>query len=316
VGKGQAVQDLVASVAHDLNNLLTSIVSYSELLLDDHPVIDPMRAGLEQIGQIADEACALARRLLTEGCRELGLACDRAALSDDPKLADEPVAEAGHSLCTSLTMIMSHCEFLLNDLPTSSPTYLDLEEIARAADYASSLTRLLLAISYETAYRPQPVNPNDLITSIQGVIYCLLGRDIDFVTILDPAPGNVNVDSQQVERVILNLVTNARDAMSNGGRLVISTSTVGSLPSQLAVPQADKRREYVVLSVSDTGCGMDAQTQARLFEPFFTTKADGGGTGLGLYITHEIISSAGGYIQVHSQPGCGTAFHIYLPRMD
>jgi signal transduction histidine kinase len=274
-----------------------------------------MREDLEQIRQVADEACALTRRLLTEGCRALGLTCDRVASSDDPGTADELVAEAAHSLNTSLTLIMGYCEFLLDGLSTCSSMYLDLREIARAADYASSLTRLLLAISYETAYRPRPVNPNDLIISMQGVIRCLLGRDIDFVTVLDPAPGEVYVDPRQIERAILNLVTNARDAMPNGGKLAILTSTVGSLPSELAVPQADERREYVVLSTSDTGCGMDTETQARLFEPFFTTKADGEGTGLGLYIVHEIVSGAGGYIQVYSQPGCGTAFHVYLPRM-
>jgi signal transduction histidine kinase len=159
------------------------------------------------------------------------------------------------------------------------------------------------------------VDLNDLVIRLRGVIHCLLGRDIAFATILHPAPGIVNVDPRQVGRAILNLVTNARDAMPNGGRLTISTSTAGSPPDECAVPQGNDHCKYVVLSTSDTGHGMDAEIQARLFEPFFTTKADGEGTGLGLYIAHEVIRSSGGCIQVCSKLGCGTAFHIYLPRM-
>lgn len=192
----------------------------------------------------------------------------------------------------------------------------ELSEIIRAADRASSLTRKLLALGRRQVLQPRVLDLNALVTHLSEILPPVLGEDILIRIDLQPDLGNVRADAAQFEQVIMNLVFNARDAMPHGGQLTIQTGT-----SVLDVDAAAKRPgiqpgPYVVLAVRDTGHGMDAETQSHLFEPFFTTKGTGKGTGLGLATVYGTVDQSGGFITVSSKIGIGTAFEIYLPRVD
>jgi two-component system cell cycle sensor histidine kinase/response regulator CckA len=190
------------------------------------------------------------------------------------------------------------------------------DEIRKACDRASSLTRQLLALSRKQVLQPQVVDLNAVVINIEKMLRRLIGEDIDLAILTQPDLGRVEVDPGQVDQVIINLAVNARDAMPEGGRLTIELANV-ELDGDYAQRYLNARPgQYVMLAVSDTGCGMDRETQSRAFEPFFTTKAEGKGTGLGLATVFGIIKQSGGDIHLYSEPGRGTTFKIYLPRID
>jgi len=191
-----------------------------------------------------------------------------------------------------------------------------VEETQKAAERAVSLVRQLLAFSRKQVLDPKVVDLNDVVGNLEKMLRRLIGEDIELITRMDPSLGRVKADPGQLEQVIMNLAINARDAMPQGGKLTIETANVEPAESaarQLAPTQPGR---YVKLVVRDTGCGMDAQTQAHIFEPFFTTKEEGKGTGLGLSTVYGIVNQSGGGIHVQSTPGRGTAFTIYLPTVD
>jgi PAS domain S-box-containing protein len=220
-----------------------------------------------------------------------------------------------HDFNNLLTVIMGQCDLLLRRLSKGDATRRPVDEIRSAGERAASLTRQLLAFSRRKVLEPKVLDLNTVVTGMVPMLRRLIGEDIDLATALDPDLGPVRTDPGQIEQVIMNLAVNARDAMPRGGKITIETANVALDEGYARHHVAVRPGPYVRLSVSDTGVGMDAATQARIFEPFFTTKEPGKGTGLGLATVYGVVKQSGGSIWVYSEPGQGTTFKIYLPRV-
>jgi two-component system, cell cycle sensor histidine kinase and response regulator CckA len=219
-----------------------------------------------------------------------------------------------HDFNNLLTAIRGYSDLLLLRIDSSSPLRRDVEEIQKAGERATSLTRQLLAFSRKQVLQPKVLDLNTVVAGMDGMIRRLIGEDIDLVTVLKPGLWNVQADPGQVEQVIMNLIVNARDAMPKGGKVTIETSNVELDDRYVRQHAVVKPGEYILLSISDTGMGMDEETKIRLFEPFYTTKEKGKGTGLGLSTVYGIVKQSGGYIWVYSEAGKGATFKVYLPR--
>ncbi len=219
-----------------------------------------------------------------------------------------------HDFNNLLSVILSYTDFALEGLAQGEPRWGDLQEVRKAGERAASLTRQLLAFSRRQVLQPVALQLNQSAADLGKMVLRLLGEEIEIVLALAPDLGLVLADPGQVEQVLMNLVLNSRDAMPGGGKLTISTCNVEIDTAYSEQHVAVRPGPFVQLSVADTGCGMDRQTQARLYEPFFTTKEKGKGTGLGLSTVYGIVKQSGGYIWVYSEPGLGTTFKIYLPR--
>src|SRR5690349_2212323 len=200
-----------------------------------------------------------------------------------------------HDFNNLLTVILSYSDLLLEDLPAEREEREDIEEIRKAAVAASSLTRQLLAFSRQQVLQPRLLDVNSVVTATEKLLTRLLGEDVRLSTSLAAGLGTVKVDPGQLEQIIMNLAVNARDAMPRGGRLTIETANVDMDEAYVRGHPVAQPGRYVMLAVSDTGIGMDAQTQARIFEPFFTTKEQGKGTGLGLATVYWIVKQSGGF---------------------
>jgi PAS domain S-box-containing protein len=220
-----------------------------------------------------------------------------------------------HDFNNLLGVILGHGELLLQRLSSSDPWRRRMQQICHAAQRGASLTEELLAFARRQKLPTTVLNLNELVANIDDVIQRLIGENIRVVNKLDPALGCVKADATQVEQVILNLAVNARDAMPQGGTLTIETSNV-EVEGTATRDRGVKKGRYVLLSVRDTGTGMDQATLARIFEPFFTTKEPGKGTGLGLSTVYGIVEQSGGQISVTSELGQGTTFSVYLPRTE
>jgi two-component system cell cycle sensor histidine kinase/response regulator CckA len=191
-----------------------------------------------------------------------------------------------------------------------------VEQIQKASERAAALTRQLLAFSRKQTIQPVALNLNTAVSGVEKLLRRLIGENISIVTHLSPELGSVKADAGQIEQVILNLAVNARDAMPDGGKLILETKHREIGAGRNGQAGAIKPGHYVELSVSDTGIGMDAQIQGHVFEPYFTTKPSGKGTGLGLSTVYGIVQQSGGYISFSSKPAEGTTFSILLPRID
>ncbi len=221
-----------------------------------------------------------------------------------------------HDFNNLLTVINGYGQVLLESFEPEDPNREMVEEVVKAGVRAAALTKQLLAFSRRQVLELRVINVNSVVSGIESMLRRLIGENIRLRSKLDPRVGNIKADPGQLEQVIVNLVVNARDAMPNGGTLTIETANVDLDEAYAAEHAAVQPGPYAVLIVSDTGTGMDAQTQARIFEPFFTTKGLGRGTGLGLATVYGIVKQSGGYIWVYSEPGHGTTFKIYLPRLS
>ena len=221
-----------------------------------------------------------------------------------------------HDFNNLLMVIKGHTELLLNVLPPSDHVARKIEQIDRSADRAAALTRQLLAFSRMQVLQPQVINLNSIVEEMGKLLPRLIGEDIELVVRPAEELGAIRADASQMEQIIMNLAVNSRDAMPNGGKLFIETRNADLDQTYTASHPLMKPGAYIQLTVSDTGCGMDEETQSHIFEPFFTTKEKGKGTGLGLATVYGIVKQSGGFIWVYSELGKGTSFKIYLPRVD
>ena len=221
------------------------------------------------------------------------------ALADNASLRRH-ASSVAHDFNNLLSVITGYTEMILRRLRPDDPLRRNAEAIKRATEWGAALAQQILAGSRRPPAAPTPVDLNQLVGNVTRVLQPLLGDNIELVAQLESGLGLVSANPHQIGQVIMNLVVNARDAMPQGGRLTIETANVS---------------QVVMLAVSDTGCGMDNETRARLFEPYFTTKEPGRGTGVGLATVYDVVTHLGGQISVMSDAGAGSTFKIYLPRV-
>jgi signal transduction histidine kinase len=257
------------------------------------------------------------------------LALDNARSQDEQRRLEEQLRHAqkmeavgrlaggvAHDFNNILAVILGYAESLLRELGPGLRMRADVEQIHAAGRRAADLTRQLLAFSRHQVLEPRVVAVNEALAKMGGMLRRLLGEDVELVSAMDPAVGNVRIDPGSLEQVIMNLVVNARDAMPDGGKLTIATTNVVVDDEYARAHVGSSPGPHVAIAVSDTGVGMDRATLARLFEPFFTTKEHGKGTGLGLSTVFGIVRQCGGSIAVDSEPGRGSTFRVYLPLVN
>jgi two-component system, cell cycle sensor histidine kinase and response regulator CckA len=219
-----------------------------------------------------------------------------------------------HDFNNLLTAISTNADLALGALQNDQDVEEEIGQIKRAAQRAAALTKQLLAFSRKQMLQPRVLHMNDAVREAGELLERLIGEDVELITHLEPDAWPVVADAGQLTQVVMNIAVNARDAMPNGGVLVITTGNIDVTAVLAARQRGLKPGQYTVLTMRDTGSGMDRKTQERVFEPFFTTKEQGKGTGLGLATVYGIVKQTGGYIQLTSEPGRGTTFWIFLPR--
>jgi nitrogen-specific signal transduction histidine kinase/ActR/RegA family two-component response regulator len=221
-----------------------------------------------------------------------------------------------HDFNNLLGVIIGYSQVLKRSLKPENPLYEHAEEIEKASQRAVSLTRQLLAFSRQQVLEPVILNLNTLVSDMEKMLPRLIGEDIALTLALDPALAQVKADPSQVEQVIMNLAVNARDAMPDGGKLIIQTANVDLDTAYTHQHPGSRVGSYVMLRVTDTGTGIEPEIQAQIFEPFFTTKERDKGTGLGLATVYGVVKQSGGYIAVDSEKGKGASFSVYLPLVE
>ena len=221
-----------------------------------------------------------------------------------------------HDFNNLLGVILGYSDILETQLDPNSKLYKSAEQIKKAGQRAASLTRQLLAFSRQQVLEPTVLGLNTIVVDTEKMLRRLIGENIELRVVLDPELGRARADQGQIEQIIINLAVNARDAMPQGGILTIETANIEADDSYVREHPPMSAGSFILLSVTDTGVGMDRETQAHIFEPFFTTKERGKGTGLGLATVYGVVKQSGGFVWVHSEPGQGTTFEILLPRVE
>ena len=219
-----------------------------------------------------------------------------------------------HDFNNLLTGMLGYCDLALSELDENSEAFRDVSEVRALAMRGSDLARQILTVSRKQVVQPTQLDPNDVMRGIDRLLRRVVGAHIDFSVDLAEHIGTMHADAGQLEQVVLNLASNARDAMPNGGVLRIETSVVPA--DRAPAKQLPAGRAWIKIVVRDTGVGMSAEVRERIFEPFFTTKERGKGTGLGLALAHAMVEQAGGVVRVESEPGVGTTFSLFFPRLD
>ncbi|HXA78343.1 MAG TPA: CHASE4 domain-containing protein [Candidatus Acidoferrales bacterium] len=279
-------------------------VTWKERRFESH--VQPLRDGEGVIQGVIGVALDITEReRLTDQLRQ----------SQKMQAVGELAGGVAHDFNNLLMVVKGHAQLLLERMPDSSPLRLSVEQVEKAADRAATLTRQLLAFSRKQVLQARVLDMNDTVAGMIRMFSRVIGENIDMAFLPGGKLGRVKADPGQIEQVLLNLVVNSRDAMPDGGRLTIETSNVELDTDYAATHTSVEPGLYVMLTVTDTGCGMDAATQARIFEPFFTTKGPGKGTGLGLATVYGVVKQSGGYIYVYSEINRGTTFKIYLPQV-
>ncbi len=289
----------VSYIIHRVEDV-TEFVRLKQAGTEEHKVTEELRIRTEQM----ESEIYLRARQLEEANRQRLEAIGRLA------------GGVAHDFNNLLSVILGHAKLLKEHLSQGGPFWNGLGQIERAAESAAALTRQLLAYSRQQVLQPRVLDLNGVITEIDPLIRRLIGEHIQFQMLLDPQLARVKADAGQIEQVIMNLAINARDAMPDGGKLIIETSNAVVDEVYRQQRPVVALGSYVVLSVADTGIGINKDVEARIFEPFFSTKTRSKGTGLGLATVYGIVKQSGGYIWVYSEPGMGTTFKVYLPKTD
>jgi len=283
---------------------VTYELEWQKRLFESH--VQPLRSSEgDLLGVIGVALDITDRKRLTDQLRQ----------SQKMQAVGELAGGIAHDFNNLLMVVKGHAEMLIDRLPDSSPLRHSIEQMQKATERAAALTRQLLAFSRKQVLQPRVLELNDVVAGMIQMFSRVIGENIELAFLPGAKLWRVKADPSQMEQVLLNLVVNARDAMPDGGRLTIETSNI-DLDRSYGLKHANMEPgHYVMLIVSDTGCGMDAGTQARIFEPFFTTKGQGKDTGLGLATVYGVVKQSGGFIWVYSEVGHGTTFKIYLPRV-
>jgi signal transduction histidine kinase len=257
-----------------------------------------------------------AERKATEALRTQAAQMEHTLQSQKMESVGRLAGGVAHDFNNLLGVIAGYGDLLLREIGEDHPSHKRVVEIRKAAERAAALTRQLLAFSRKQVLHLRVLDLNRVVSGVETLLRRLIGAHIELITVLHPALGRVKADPGQIEQVIVNLCVNARDAMPHGGKLILETANV-DLDDMYAAARPDARPgPHVMLAVSDTGHGMDAETLSHMFEPFFTTKGLGQGTGLGLATVYGIVRQVGGQVMVYSEPRQGTSFKVYLPRQD
>ncbi|MGD0350762.1 MAG: response regulator [Verrucomicrobiota bacterium] len=319
-GGFEALQ-LLKESGHDLPFILVSAV------ISEETAVAAMKAGAHDYimkRNLARLAPAIERELREAQTRVARKDAEAALRQSEEQLRQVQKIEAvgrlaagvAHDFNNILTAIMGHSELLLRQLDADDPRRKNAEQIEKVAHLAAGLTRQLLIFSRKQVIEPRVLNLNAVILDIKKMFRRLIGEDIEFCTLLDPAAGHIKADPGQIEQVIMNLAVNARDAMPNGGKLTVTTANTTLDKNHLKNFPDMGAGDYVMLAIADTGTGMSEEVKAHLFEPFFTTKPSGKGTGLGLATCFGIVKQNTGHIDVQSELGSGTTFKIYFPQVQ
>lgn len=305
---------LVYAVSHTFTEPLERLVKGVHALEHGDYYYDLQTQGGDEVSEVALAFDRMRRTLLANQADKQSLE-DQLRQSQKMDALGRLAGGVAHDFNNLLTIIKGHSGLLLDFLHPSTASHKNCEQIAKAADRAASLTRQLLIFSRGQALEPKVLDLNPLVADMDKLLKRLIREDIAYHFQSGPALGRIKADAGQIEQVLLNLVVNACDAMPRGGKLKIQTSNITAHSEYLRARPGLRLGEYILLSASDTGHGMDESTKARIFEPFFTTKENGKGTGLGLATVYGVVKESGGFIWVDSAPGRGTRFEIYFPRV-